>query len=118
MRTHQNSLLVWLLSRFKYTEFFSMMLAHSFIVDRIFMHDTLSRNPLIIEKANGVNHIERLWLLYRTTHPTAYIIDSAIPTPAGQKYNTYYQYPYSSMQVMVQNENRGQGLVQIRTNYN
>jgi hypothetical protein len=88
-----------------------------FIVDRVFMHDTLSRNPLIIEKANGVNHIERLWVLYRTTYPVAYIIDSAIPTPASQKYNTYYQYPYSSMQVMVQNENRGQGLVQIRTNY-
>jgi hypothetical protein len=92
-----------------------------FIVDRIFMRDTLSRNPVIIEKTNGINHIGRLWTLYRITHPVAYIIDSAIPPPASpaasQKYNTYYQYPYSSMQVMVQNENRGQGLVQIRTNY-
>ena len=84
------------------------------------MHDTLSRNPRIIEKANGINHVVRLWTLYRITHPVAYIIDSAIPPPAAttQKYNTYYQYLYSSMQVMVQNENRGQGLVQIRTNYN
>jgi hypothetical protein len=88
-----------------------------FIVDRIFMHDTLSRNPFIIEKSNGVNHVERLWALYRITHSVAYIIDSAIP-PTSQTYNAHYQYPYSSMQVMVQNENRGQGLIQLRTNYN
>ena len=87
-----------------------------FIVDRIFVHDTLSRDPFIITKTNlGVNHIEKLWTLYRSTHPIAYVIDSVI-SPVNQRYNPY-QYPYTSRQVMVENENRGQGLVQIRTNY-
>ncbi|HEY6884389.1 MAG TPA: phospholipid carrier-dependent glycosyltransferase [Nitrososphaeraceae archaeon] len=88
-----------------------------FIVDRIFVHDTLLRNPFIITKTNfdSTNHIERLSILYRNTYPVAYFIDSALVS-AGQRYNPY-QYPYTSMQVMVENENRGQGLVQIRTNY-
>ncbi|HET7285314.1 MAG TPA: hypothetical protein VFI70_11570, partial [Nitrososphaeraceae archaeon] len=88
-----------------------------FIADRTFAYETLSRNPFIITKTNvgGVNHIERISTLYRNTHPVAYVIDSAL-VYAGQRYNPY-QYPYTSMQVMVENENRGQGLVQIRTNY-
>jgi hypothetical protein len=88
-----------------------------FIVNRIFVHDTLLRNPFIIIKTDlgGVNHIERISTLYRNTYPVAYVTDSALVS-AGQKYNPY-QYPYTSMQVMLENENRGQGLVQIRTNY-
>lgn len=87
-----------------------------FIVDRTFVYATLSRNPFIITKTNlGVNHIEKLWTLYRSTRPIAYVIDSVI-SPVNQRYNPY-QYPYTSRQVMVENENRGQGLVQIRTNY-
>lgn len=88
-----------------------------FIVDRIFAHDTLLRNPFIITKTyfGGVNHIERISTLFRNTYPVAYVIDSALVS-AGQRYNPY-QYPYTSMQVMVENEIRRQGLVQIRTNY-
>lgn len=81
------------------------------------MYDTLLRDHFIIIKTNlgSVNHIERISTLYRNTYPVAYVIDSALVS-AGQRYNPY-QYPYTSMQVMVENENRGQGLVQIRTNY-
>jgi hypothetical protein len=88
-----------------------------FIVDRVFAHDTLLRNPFIITKTNldGVNHIERISTLFRNTHPVAYAIDNALVS-AGQRYNPY-QYPHTSMQVMVENEIRRQGLVQIRTNY-
>jgi hypothetical protein len=57
-----------------------------------------------------MNHIERIGTLYRNTNPIAYVIDSM------GLYNPY-QYPYTSMTVMVENENRGQGLVQIRSNY-
>jgi hypothetical protein len=91
-----------------------------FIVDRIFARDTLLRNPFIITKTNfgsfgSINHIERISTLYRNTSPVAYVIDSALVS-AGQRYNPY-QYPYTSMQAMVENEIRRQGLVQIRTNY-
>jgi hypothetical protein len=80
------------------------------ISDRTFAQ-AISRDPFVITKtSNGVAHIERIFTLYRNTHPIAYVIDST------GRYNPY-QYPYTSLQVMVQNENRGQGLVQIRTNY-
>jgi hypothetical protein len=80
------------------------------ISDRTFAQ-SISKDPFVIIKtSNGVDHIERIFTLYRNTHPIAYVIDSTGP------YNPY-QYPYTSLQVMVQNENRGQGLVQIRTNY-
>ena len=59
-------------------------------------------------------HQQWLWTLYRITHSVAYI--TVVPT-TSQTYNAFYQYPYSSMQIMVQNENRGQGLVQLKTNY-
>ena len=81
------------------------------VSDRTFAQ-AISKDPFVITKtSNGVDHIERIFTLYRNTHPIAYVIDST-----GQ-YNNPYQYPYTSLQVMVQNENRGQGLVQIRTNY-
>jgi len=80
------------------------------ISDRTFAQ-SISKDPFVITKtSNGVDHIERIFTLYRSTHPIAYVIDSTGP------YNPY-QYPYTSLQVMVQTENRGQGLVQIRTNY-
>ena len=82
-----------------------------FISDRTFAQ-AISKDPFVITKtSNGVDHIERIFTLYRNTHPIAYVIDST------GRYNNPYQYPYTSLQVMVQNENRGQGLVQIRTNY-
>ena len=82
-----------------------------FISDRTFAQ-AISKDPFIITKtSNGVDHNERIFTLYKNTHPLAYVIDSTGP------YNNPYQYPYTSLQVMVQNENRGQGLVQIRTNY-
>jgi hypothetical protein len=78
-----------------------------FVSDR-----TFAKDPFVITKTNnGVDHIERIFTLCRYTHPIAYVIDST------GRYNNPYQYPYTSLQVMVQNENRGQGLVQIRTNY-
>ena len=82
-----------------------------FISDRTFAQ-AISKDPFVITKtSNGVDHIERIFTLYRNTHPIAYVIDST------GRYNNSYQYPYTSLQVMVENENRGQGLVQIRTNY-
>ena len=80
------------------------------ISDRTFAQ-AIAKDPFVITKtSNGVDHIERIFTLYRNTDPIAYVIDST------GRYNPY-QYPYTSLQVMVQNENRGQGLVQIRTNY-
>jgi hypothetical protein len=74
-----------------------------FITDRDFMY-TLSKNPFIIIKSNngGIDHIERIGTLYRSTKPIAYVIDSIGP------YNTS-QYPYTNMGAMVLNERRSQG---------
>lgn len=80
-----------------------------FIIDGSFIH-TLSRNSFIIAKTNnGINHIERISTLYRNTNLMANVIDSVGPYDP-------HQYPYTSMSIMVQNENRGQGLVQIKSN--